>query len=141
MLDERRRIVALDATDHHVTGRGTRDDPRDEVGPHQRSGNDGATKLLEDDDSGPLSRDARIDTGEIATTGHYCVAVTTYGDTTFGGKPGKMVVTRNAAAGKSAVTNVSVSGPKVFILSVLGGAALKADDATARQYFEKFEAK
>jgi uncharacterized protein (TIGR03382 family) len=46
---------------------------------------DGSTKILEDDDSGPLSKDARIDTGILAAAGRYCAAVSTYGDTAFNG--------------------------------------------------------
>src|SRR5206468_1773237 len=62
-------------------------------------------------------------------------------DTTLGGKPGKLVVARNPALGKGAVTSLTVVGSKAFVLSVFGGAALKGDDATARQFFEKFELK
>ncbi len=46
---------------------------------------DGTTKLLEDDDSGPRSRDARLDTGIITTAGRYCAVVSTYGDTALDG--------------------------------------------------------
>lgn len=41
-------------------------------------------KLAEDDDSGPLSLDARLDTGVVAS-GSACAAVSTFGDTTWAG--------------------------------------------------------
>ncbi|MGV3623002.1 MAG: MYXO-CTERM sorting domain-containing protein [Archangium sp.] len=44
----------------------------------------GATKLGEDDDSGP-GVGARLDTGELGTAGRYCVVVSTFGDTAWNG--------------------------------------------------------
>lgn len=44
----------------------------------------GGVKLAEDDDSGPLALDARLDTGVVAP-GPVCAAVTTFGDTTWAG--------------------------------------------------------
>ena len=43
-------------------------------------------KIKVDDDGGPGLRDSKLDTGVLGTKGRYCLAVTTFGDTTYKGK-------------------------------------------------------
>jgi MYXO-CTERM domain-containing protein len=44
-----------------------------------------ATKIKEDDDSGPGNLDARLDTGVLTAAGRYCAVVSTFGDTKYAG--------------------------------------------------------
>ena len=44
------------------------------------------TLLKTDDDGGAGKRDAKLDTGVLGADGRYCLAVTTFGDTTWTGK-------------------------------------------------------
>jgi MYXO-CTERM domain-containing protein len=78
-------------------------------------GDGGLVKILEDDDNGPGTRDALLDTGELAAAARHCVAVSTYGDTAFNG-------TTQASAGDYALTvELGNRGP-------LFGAALVTPD-------------
>ncbi len=61
VLDQQRRIVALDPADDHLTTRSAVDESRDEMGPYQRTGHQRAAELLEDEHRvGPTQLDATI---------------------------------------------------------------------------------
>lgn len=73
----------------------------------------GGAKVAEDDDSGPRSFEARLDTGVVAAAGRVCAAVSTFGDTTWSGAT-------QGSAGPYAVRLEMGNRPPVLTATVLG---------------------
>jgi hypothetical protein len=76
----------------------------------------GTTKLGEDDDNGPGELDSRLDTGVLTANGHYCAAVTTFGDTTWNG-------TNQGSAGPYSLSIAMGNRKPVISASVMGAPA------------------